>query len=47
MTKQEFEAVVIATMQYVRRTYNVRSFPNSVIIKNVEQFVPDSLKIED
>lgn len=46
MTKQEFEAVVIATMQYVRRTYNVRSFPNSVIIRNVEPFIPNNLKID-
>lgn len=46
MNKQEFEAVVIATMQYVRRTYNVRSFPNSVIIQNVKPFVPNNLKID-
>ena len=46
MTKQEFEAVVIATMQYVRRTYNVRSFPNSEIIRNIEQIIPNNLKID-
>lgn len=46
MTKQEFEAVVIATMQYVRRTYDVRSFPNSEIIRNVESFIPNNLKID-
>ena len=46
MTKQEFEEVVIATMQYVRRTYNVRSFPNKVIIQNVKSFIPDNIKIE-
>ena len=46
MTKQEFEEVVIAIMQYVRRTYNVRSFPNNVIIQNVKPFVPDNIKIE-
>lgn len=46
MTQQEFEEVVIATMQYVRRTYNVRSFPNKVIIQNVKPFVPDNIEIE-
>lgn len=46
MTKQEFEEVVIATMQYVRRTYNVRTFPNEVIIQNVKTFVPNTIKIE-
>lgn len=46
MTKQEFEAVVIATMQYVRRTYDVRSFPNSEIIRNVKPIIPNNLKID-
>ena len=46
MTKQEFESVVITTMQYVRRTVNVRSFPNREIIRNVEQFIPKNLKID-
>ena len=41
MTKQEFEEVVIATMQYVRRTPNVGSLPNKVIIQNVKTFVPN------
>ena len=44
MTKQEFEAVVIATMEYVRRTYDVRSFPNSEIIRNIK--IPNNLKID-
>lgn len=44
MTKQEFEAVVIATMDYVRRTYDVRSFPNSEIIRNIK--IPNNLKID-
>ena len=44
MTEREFEEVVIATMQYVRRTYNVRSFPNSEIIRNVKPFIPNNLK---
>ena len=47
MTKQEFEAVVIATMQYVRRTYNVRSFPNDVIIQNTKPFVPNNIEIKE
>lgn len=46
MTQQEFEEVVIATMQYVRRTYNVRTFPNEVIIQNVKPFVRNNIKIE-
>ena len=45
MIKQEFEEVVIATMQYVRRTYNVRTFPNSVIIQNVKSFVRNNIEI--
>lgn len=47
MTKQEFEAVVIATMQYVRRTYNVRTFPNNVIIQNAKLFVPNNIEIKE
>lgn len=47
MTKQEFEAVVIATMQYVRITYNVRTFPNNVIIQNVKPFIPNNIEMEE
>ena len=47
MTREEFRQVVIATMQYVRRTDNVRSIPNFEIIHNVKRIVSNELKMEE
>lgn len=46
MTRKEFEIVVTATMQYVRRTYNVKSFTNAEIIKQVEKVIDNNFNLE-
>lgn len=46
MTRKDFEIVVAATMQYVRRTYNVRSFTNAEIIKQVEKVIDNNFNLK-
>lgn len=46
MTQKELEIVVAATMQYVRRTYNVRSFTNAEILKQVEKVIDSNFNLE-
>lgn len=47
MTGEEFRQVVIATMQYVRMTDNVRSIPNFEIIQNVKRIISNELNKEE
>lgn len=46
MTRKDFEIVVAATMQYVRSTYNVRSFSNPEITKQVKKVIDSNFNLK-